>query len=94
MSLNFNWDANRDPNNKLLLTANYKKLSNYNYMADLIVSYPGRTVKGDYTFLLQSRYIGMNTYIHIHIKLSEFSRNLLHNKMVIVISKIALFSSI
>lgn len=56
LGLKFSWDANRDPNQKLLITANYKKNADFNYLADIILSYPGRTVKGDYKFSLESEY--------------------------------------
>lgn len=56
LGFKFNWDANRDPNQKLLVTATYKKTADLNYLADVIISYPGRTIKGDYKFSLESEY--------------------------------------
>lgn len=55
LTYNINWDANRDPNQKLMLTANYRKNAAFDYLANFILSYPGRTVKGDYKFLLESK---------------------------------------
>lgn len=56
LGFKFNWDANREPNQKLLITANYRKNGDFNYVSDVIMSYPGRTVKADYTFSLESKY--------------------------------------
>lgn len=60
LRFNFNWDANRDPNQKLLITANYRKNGDFKYVSDVIMSYPGRTIKADYTFSLESKYLEGN----------------------------------
>lgn len=51
-----NWDANRDPDQKLLITANYTKVADFNYVADFTLSYPSRTVIGEYRFFLDRKY--------------------------------------
>ncbi|KAL1492708.1 hypothetical protein ABEB36_010924 [Hypothenemus hampei] len=53
LGFDVNWDANRDPNQKLLVAANFSKTADFNYNTDLIVSYPGRTVIGKFEFLLE-----------------------------------------
>ncbi|XP_030755989.1 uncharacterized protein LOC115882214 [Sitophilus oryzae] len=59
MGFDINWDSNRDPNQKLLVAANFTKAADFNYNADLIVSYPGRTIIGKYQFLLQKGHLDM-----------------------------------
>ncbi|XP_050313934.1 apolipophorins [Anthonomus grandis grandis] len=59
LGFDINWDANRDPNQKLLVAANFTKAADFNYNADLIVSYPGRTIIGKYEFLLEKGHIDM-----------------------------------
>ncbi|CAG9816912.1 unnamed protein product [Phaedon cochleariae] len=61
LGFDLNWDANRDPNQKLMISANYKKYDSFDYTADFIVSYPGRKIKGDYKFLLQKQHIDILT---------------------------------
>lgn len=56
LGFDINWDANRDPNQKLFVEANFTKSADFNYNADLIVSYPGRTIIGKYQFLLESKH--------------------------------------
>lgn len=56
LGFDINWDANRDPNQKLFVEANFTKAADFNYNADLIVSYPGRTIIGKYQFLLESKH--------------------------------------
>ncbi|CAH0561935.1 unnamed protein product [Brassicogethes aeneus] len=46
------WDANRDPTQKLLLTANFSQIAQYNQVSDFVMSYPGRTILGKYEFFL------------------------------------------
>ncbi|XP_076260910.1 apolipoprotein lipid transfer particle isoform X2 [Rhynchophorus ferrugineus] len=53
IGFDINWDANRDPNQKLLVAANITKAADFNCNADLIVSYPGRTIIAKYQFELQ-----------------------------------------
>ncbi|KAH1029523.1 hypothetical protein HUJ05_002749, partial [Dendroctonus ponderosae] len=59
LGFDINWDANRDPNQKLLVVANFTKAADFNYNADLIVSYPGRTIIGKYQFILEKGHIDM-----------------------------------
>ncbi|XP_060537065.1 uncharacterized protein LOC132708634 isoform X2 [Cylas formicarius] len=59
LGFDINWDANRDPNQKLLVGTNFTKSDHLNYNADFIVSYPGRTILGKYEFLLQKGQIDM-----------------------------------
>lgn len=59
LGFKFNWDANRDPSQKLLITANYKRNGDFDYISDVIMSYPGRTIKGDYKFSLESKFFKM-----------------------------------
>ncbi|XP_045482614.1 uncharacterized protein LOC123686485 [Harmonia axyridis] len=55
------WDANRDPNQKLVLSGNYTKVAPFNYIANLLASYPGRTLLGNYEFVL--KYGHLNTLV-------------------------------
>nr|XP_023014254.1 uncharacterized protein LOC111504019 [Leptinotarsa decemlineata] len=57
LGFDINWDANRDPDQKLMIFANYEKYASFDYIANFIVSYPGRTIKGDYKFLLERRHL-------------------------------------
>ncbi|XP_018566495.1 uncharacterized protein LOC108907336 [Anoplophora glabripennis] len=50
-----NWDANRDPDQKLMVLAKYTKIADFNYVADFTLNYPSRTVRGEYKFVLQDR---------------------------------------
>ncbi|XP_066155546.1 uncharacterized protein Apoltp [Euwallacea fornicatus] len=59
LGFDINWDANRDPSQKLFVAANFTKAEDFNYNADLIVSYPGRTIIGKYQFLLEKGHIDM-----------------------------------
>lgn len=49
------WDANRDPNQKLVLSGNFTKVAPFNYLANLLASYPGRTLLGNYEFVLKRK---------------------------------------
>uniref|UniRef100_W8B060 Vitellogenin n=1 Tax=Ceratitis capitata TaxID=7213 RepID=W8B060_CERCA len=44
VSLELNWDMNRDPSQRLLLLADYKKPSNWKHTGQILVSYPDRTI--------------------------------------------------
>ncbi|CAG9760349.1 unnamed protein product [Ceutorhynchus assimilis] len=59
LGFDINWDANRDPSQKLLVAANLSTAGDLNYNADLIVSYPGRTIIGNYEFLFEKGHIDM-----------------------------------
>ncbi|KAJ8955428.1 hypothetical protein NQ318_003526 [Aromia moschata] len=48
-----NWDANRDPDQKLMLSTNYTRIAPFNHVANFILSYPSRTVIANYKFLLE-----------------------------------------
>ncbi|KRT82860.1 hypothetical protein AMK59_3749 [Oryctes borbonicus] len=45
------WDANRDPNQKLVVTAQISNPAPYNYDGNFVIAYPGRTINGLYNFL-------------------------------------------
>ncbi|CAH1158795.1 unnamed protein product [Phyllotreta striolata] len=55
IEFDINWDANRQANQKLLLTAKYKKSAPFDYIANFIVTYPGHGIKGDYKFLIDGK---------------------------------------
>ncbi|KAG5880871.1 hypothetical protein JTB14_004019 [Gonioctena quinquepunctata] len=57
LGFDINWDANRDPDQKLMISANYLKNATFDYISNFIVSYPGRTIKGDYKFLLERKHL-------------------------------------
>ncbi|KAK9890371.1 hypothetical protein WA026_010464 [Henosepilachna vigintioctopunctata] len=57
------WDANRDPNQKLVVSCNFTKVAPFNYMANLLASYPGRTLLGNYEFVLRRGHF--NTLIRL-----------------------------
>ncbi|XP_056647213.1 uncharacterized protein LOC130451874 [Diorhabda sublineata] len=50
-----NWDSNRNANQKVMVSATYKKQAAFDYTANFIVTYPGRGIKGDYSFLLDGK---------------------------------------
>lgn len=45
------WDANRDPNQKLVVIGEISNPAPYNYDGNFAIEYPGRTIKGLYNFL-------------------------------------------
>lgn len=58
--LEIKWDANRDPNQKLAVTVEYSNPESYNYAANFIVAYPGRTINGVFDFNIKGLYISLN----------------------------------
>uniref|UniRef100_A0A1Y1LL77 Vitellogenin domain-containing protein n=1 Tax=Photinus pyralis TaxID=7054 RepID=A0A1Y1LL77_PHOPY len=57
------WDANRDPNQKLIVTIEFKNPELYNYGGNLIISYPGRAVNGIFNLSLKSGQFFTQTYL-------------------------------
>lgn len=55
LEFEINWDANRQANQKLMMTAKYKKNAAFDYIANFIITYPGRGIKGDYKFLIDGK---------------------------------------
>lgn len=53
--LEVKYDANRDNNQKLMITANFTKLASFHYEGNLLISYPGRTILADFNFALESK---------------------------------------
>lgn len=50
------WDANRDPNKKVMITVNYENPVPYDYKADFTITYPDRIIHGKFGVLLKSAY--------------------------------------
>lgn len=47
------WDANRDNSQKLMVTIDLTKPAHFHYGADLMITYPGKTINGVYSFVLK-----------------------------------------
>nr|XP_022900792.1 uncharacterized protein LOC111413892 [Onthophagus taurus] len=54
LGLEIKWDANRDPNQKLAVTIYIANPGPYDYRGNLDVSYPGRSIRGEYKFLWEA----------------------------------------
>ncbi|KAJ3640007.1 hypothetical protein Zmor_003331 [Zophobas morio] len=61
--LELKWDANRDNNQKLVVSGNFTKLASFNYKGNLLISYPGRTILANFDFLLESGHF--NTLVRL-----------------------------
>ncbi|KAL3290379.1 hypothetical protein HHI36_023721 [Cryptolaemus montrouzieri] len=57
------WDANRDPDQKLVFSGNFSRVSSFNYIANILASYPGRTLLGNYEFVLRRGHL--NTVVRL-----------------------------
>ncbi|KYB29704.1 hypothetical protein TcasGA2_TC031518 [Tribolium castaneum] len=56
--LELKWDANRDNNQKLVVSGNFTKLASFNYEGNLLIYYPGRTILANFNFELRSGHLG------------------------------------
>ncbi|GLH12107.1 Apolipophorins, partial [Gryllus bimaculatus] len=52
-SMEVKWDANRDPSQKVAVAVQYLHPESMNYSGYVMVSYPGRTIRGNYLFALK-----------------------------------------
>lgn len=66
-----NWDANRDPSQKLIISGSYRKNAPFNYLAGFKVIYPGKYIKGDYKFILE----GIVSTIYNLVQLNKINCN-------------------
>ncbi|KAK4871887.1 hypothetical protein RN001_016011 [Aquatica leii] len=51
--LEMKWDANRDPNQKLIVTIEFRNPELYNYAGNFVISYPGRAINGVFDFYIK-----------------------------------------
>ena len=69
MGFEVKWDANRDPNQKLIVTVDISNPVPYNYEGNFVVSYPGKTINGLYTFLWDGKlFLFKNRNLYEYIK--------------------------
>lgn len=50
-----NWDANRDPNQKVSIDAEFLNKGLLNYGGSFHLFYPGRLINGDFDFLVKGK---------------------------------------
>nr|CAH7759072.1 unnamed protein product [Callosobruchus chinensis] len=63
VGIEIHWDANRDPSQNLVFKGSYKKNAVYDYVANFMIIYPGKFVKGDYRFLLERGRLNTLAYL-------------------------------
>ncbi|KAF5300365.1 hypothetical protein FQR65_LT00986 [Abscondita terminalis] len=51
--LEMKWDANRDPNQKLIVTVEFRNPELYIYAGNFVISYPGRAINGVFDFYVK-----------------------------------------
>ncbi|CAG9568621.1 unnamed protein product [Danaus chrysippus] len=56
LSASFNWDANRDPSQKLSIDARLNHKGQWHHSGQVTLHYPGRVVNGEFEFLLKDWY--------------------------------------
>jgi hypothetical protein len=47
-AMEIKWDANRDPGQKFAAAVEFVNPERFNYSGSFLISYPGRTVKGNF----------------------------------------------
>ncbi|KAF5274561.1 hypothetical protein FQA39_LY07173 [Lamprigera yunnana] len=57
------WDANRDPNQKLIATIEFRNPELYNYVGNFVISYPGRAINGVFEFFAKDRHFLTRSHI-------------------------------
>lgn len=55
LGVELKWDANRDPDQKLMLFVEFRKPKTYQYSSKFEFSYPGRSINGIFDLGFQGR---------------------------------------
>lgn len=71
VAVEIKWDANRDPGQKFAAAVEFIHPEQLNYSGSFLVSYPGRTLKGNFYFAIKGilKVILPETYIDTVIKM-------------------------
>lgn len=60
-AIEIKWDANRDPGQKFAAAVEFVNPERFNYSGSFLVSYPGRTVKGNFHLAIKGIFFGYHT---------------------------------
>jgi hypothetical protein len=65
------WDANRDPGQKFAAAVEFVHPERLNYSGSFLISYPGRTVKGNFHFAIKGilKVTVLTIFVHAVIKM-------------------------
>jgi hypothetical protein len=55
-AIEIKWDANRDPGQKFAAAVEFVHPERLNYSGSFLISYPGRTVKGNFYFAIKGTF--------------------------------------
>jgi hypothetical protein len=64
-AIEIKWDANRDPGQKFAAAVEFVNPERFNYSGSFLLSYPGRTVKGNFRLAIKGicSYYTNNTHM-------------------------------
>ena len=70
-AIEIKWDANRDPGQKFAAAVEFIHPERLNYSGSFLMSYPGRTLKGNFHFVIKGtlKVILLETFIDAVIKM-------------------------
>lgn len=60
LGIEIKWDANRDPDQKLMASVEFSNPEPYNYTGNFVLSYPGRSINGIFDFAIRGTVSNLN----------------------------------